>query len=58
LLIGSDSPFRSVKFKNGDPSEQIEWLSTHCESIVIYGDAPMLENHAENDLPLMADCCW
>ena len=58
LLTGSDSPFKFVKFNNGDSAEQIEWLNTHCESIIIYGDAQMLEYHAEHDIPLMADCCW
>jgi hypothetical protein len=57
LISGSESPFKGVKFNNGDPSEQIEWLNTHCASIIIYGDEPMLEHHAENDVPDLADCC-
>jgi hypothetical protein len=56
LLIGSDSPFKFVKFNRGDSSEQIEWLNTHCERIIIYGDEPMLERHAENGIPCLADC--
>ena len=57
LLLGSDSPFKSVEFNNGDPSEHIEWLNTHCECIIIYGDEPMLERHAGNDVPYLSDCC-
>lgn len=55
LLAGEDSPFLSLRFKDGDPDEQIKWLKGQCSEIVVYGDIEMLENDAEIDVAYMGD---